>query len=85
MDLEVGRVRVEDLNSKYRAGRTTDAESALSRSPNRLNSLYGAGRAAELNDDDDTARDYYTRLVNGVVDVAGYPPVSHARRFLEGA
>ncbi len=59
-------------------------ESALARSPNRLNSLYGAGRAAELNGDSDAARDYYERLVAGVVETSEYPPVTHARQFLEG-
>ncbi len=38
-------------------------DTSLARSPNRFNSLYGAGRAAELKGDTDGARDYYGRLV----------------------
>ena len=41
--------------------------SALARSPNRFNSLYGAGRAAELTGASDEAGDYYERLL----EVAG--------------
>ncbi|MGI9628969.1 MAG: tetratricopeptide repeat protein [Longimicrobiales bacterium] len=60
-------------------------ESALGRSPNRLNSLYGAGLAAELNGDVSEARDYYARLVDGTLAGSAHPRIEHARRFLEGA
>jgi tetratricopeptide (TPR) repeat protein len=38
-------------------------ETALARSPNRLNGLYGAGRAAELAGDAEKAERYYTALL----------------------
>jgi len=48
-------------------GRPTGAlsayESALARSPNRFNSLYGAAHAAELAGDDVRAALYYARLI----------------------
>jgi tetratricopeptide (TPR) repeat protein len=39
-------------------------EQSLDRSPGRFNSLYGAGRAAELSGDQKKARKYYEMLVN---------------------
>ena len=48
-------------------GRPADAlieyEAALRSSPNRLNSLYGAARSAELSGNPGKARDYYARLL----------------------
>jgi tetratricopeptide (TPR) repeat protein len=41
----------------------SEYEAALERSPNRFNSLYGAGRAAELSGDTEAARRYYGSLV----------------------
>ncbi|MEX1238111.1 MAG: tetratricopeptide repeat protein [Cyclobacteriaceae bacterium] len=38
-------------------------EMSLRRSPNRLNSLYGAARAAELSGDHEKAKEYYTKVV----------------------
>ncbi|UCF21719.1 MAG: hypothetical protein JSU87_14695 [Gemmatimonadota bacterium] len=38
-------------------------EAALGRSPNRFNSLYGAGRAAELSGDAEVAARYYEKLI----------------------
>ena len=58
-------------------------EAALGRSPNRLNSLYGAGRAAELAGDAETAAQYYERLLANAPDPAGdRPELDHARAFL---
>ena len=37
-------------------------ERNLKKEPNRLKSVYGAARAAELSGDADKARDYYTQL-----------------------
>lgn len=59
-------------------------EAALERSANRFNSLYGAGRAAELAGDKKEARTYYQRLS----DLASQadtqrPRLQHARRFLD--
>lgn len=47
--------RHQDAQSAY--------EAALARSPNRFNSLYGAGRAAELRGDQAQAMLFYERLV----------------------
>lgn len=41
----------------------TAYEASLEISPNRFNSLYGAGRAAELAGDSEKARSYYAKLV----------------------
>ncbi len=41
-------------------------EISLKYSPNRLNSLYGAGRAAELGGDFEKAEWYYTRLLENI-------------------
>jgi len=60
-------------------------ESALTRSPNRANSLFGAGWAAEMSDAVDAAREYYGRLVESVIDSAEHPGITHARGFLEGS
>ena len=38
-------------------------EMSLQRSPNRLNSLYGAARAAELSGDQEKAKHYYAKVV----------------------
>ncbi|HSK18107.1 MAG TPA: tetratricopeptide repeat protein [Longimicrobiales bacterium] len=57
-------------------------ENALERSPNRLNSLYGAGRAAEALGDTDTARTYYRRLMRQASESADFDRVRHAADFL---
>ncbi len=59
-------------------------ESALKRSPNRVNSLFGAGRAAELAGDADAARGYYRQLVTGTVPDSKHEQLSHARSVLAG-
>ena len=56
-------------------------ETALARSPNRLNSLYGAGYAAELNGNMDSARDYYQQLLKLAPD-AQLTQVAHAQAFM---
>jgi tetratricopeptide (TPR) repeat protein len=58
-------------------------ESALARSPNRFNSLYGAGRAAELTGDAAAAVRYY----EGLLKVAAHADtprerLQHARAYL---
>jgi Flp pilus assembly protein TadD len=45
-------------------------EAVMANSPNRFNSLYGAGRAAELSGDEGLARNYYGQLV----ELAGSSP-----------
>jgi tetratricopeptide (TPR) repeat protein len=55
-------------------------ETSLARSPNRFNSLYGAGRAAELKGDAEVARDYYGRLVELSSEAgSGRERLAHAR------
>lgn len=55
---------------------------ALERSPNRFNSLYGAGRAAELRGDDDKAAFYYQKLVEVSATGVERERVKQARAFL---
>lgn len=50
------------------AGAQKEYEATLVRSPRRLNSLFGAGRAAELRDDDATATRFYRTLVETTVE-----------------
>ena len=58
-------------------------EATLDRSPNRFYSLYGAGRAAELDDDMETAAKYYQQLLEICPDPSGdRPQLDHARDFL---
>lgn len=57
-------------------------ETALERSPNRFNSLYGAGRAAELTGDIYAATFYYNKLVEVTSDSAERERLQHSRNFL---
>jgi tetratricopeptide (TPR) repeat protein len=67
--------------------RPTDAliayESSLQQHPNRFNSLYGAGRAAEQAGNPDKARRYYQQLLAIVAPRSARPEVAVAQRFLE--
>ena len=59
-------------------------ETALVRSPNRFNSLYGAGRAAELAGDGEAAKAFYGQLVETCADATGdRVELEQARAFLE--
>ena len=58
--------------------------SALLRSPNRLNSVFGAGRATESAGDMESARDYYRQLVAGRSPYSENEQLSHSRRVLNG-
>ena len=60
-------------------------EAALDRSPNRFNSLYGAGRAAKLSGDAEGAADYYEDLVKvtGKADT-DRERLKHAKAYLAG-
>jgi tetratricopeptide (TPR) repeat protein len=60
-------------------------EACLELNPGRLNSLYGAGLAAERAGDRDRARAHYAALAASVADDATRPEVAHARRFLADA
>ncbi|MEO5959637.1 MAG: tetratricopeptide repeat protein, partial [Opitutaceae bacterium] len=69
------------------AGRPADAlaafEAVLAASPNRLNTLYGAGLAAERAGNAEKARQYYEQVTNVAADGdAGIGRVEHARAFL---
>jgi tetratricopeptide (TPR) repeat protein len=58
-------------------------EAALERSPNRFNSLYGAGRAAELAGNKKKATAYYQKLLEVSAQANTIRPrLQHARRFL---
>jgi tetratricopeptide (TPR) repeat protein len=56
----------------------------LERSPGRLNSLYGAGKAAEAQGDMALARTHYGELVTMVGSTARSPRIDHARAALRG-
>ena len=59
-------------------------EATLERSANRFNSLYGAGRAAELAGDNKETRMYYQRLFDLASEAdTQRPRLQHARRFLD--
>lgn len=62
----------------------TEYETALVRSPNRFNSLYGAGRAAELGGDKSKAALYYGKLIEVTADVGTERArLQQARAFLD--
>jgi hypothetical protein len=58
-------------------------EISLKHSPNRLNGLYGAGRAAEAAGDKTKAEFYYAALLNSTNngDNSGRPEFAHAKNF----
>jgi tetratricopeptide (TPR) repeat protein len=69
------------------AGRHSEAitayEAALDRSPNRFNSLYGAGRAAELAGQREMAESFYEKLLGVCSGPTGArPELEHARESL---
>ena len=72
MLLEIGRH--QDAQTQYLA--------ALERSPNRFNSLYGAGRAAELGGNDTKAALYYQKLVEVTATETERERLQQARTFL---
>ncbi len=58
-------------------------EKALARSPNRFNSLFGAGRAAELAGTPEIAKSFYTTLLDVCPEPTGRrPELDHARDFV---
>ena len=69
-------------------GRDQDAlaayQAALARSPNRLNSLFGAGRAAERANDKAHATRFYEALLEQTADAdTPLKRIEHARQYLE--
>jgi len=58
-------------------------EASLQISPNRFNSLYGAGRAAELTGNSGKAKSYYSKLVQLTAKAdSGIPGIKQAKMFL---
>ena len=73
MLLELGRY--DEAGAAYRH--------ALTRTPNRLNSLFGVARSAELAGDEATAAEFYSTLLGVVSDAAErLPEVVHAKAYL---
>jgi tetratricopeptide (TPR) repeat protein len=71
------------------SGKNTEAlaafEAVLEASPNRLNTLYGAGLAAERSGEVAKARQYYEQVLSVASDAdPGLARVEHARSFLTG-
>jgi predicted TPR repeat methyltransferase len=58
--------------------------SALERSPNRLNSLFGSARASELAGDGAAAQAAYGDLVALTGPDSPLPQVARAKAYLEG-
>lgn len=58
-------------------------QTSLTTAPNRLNTLYGAGLAAEKMGDDTNARKYYAQLVELTSPGSERPAIVHARGYLE--
>jgi tetratricopeptide (TPR) repeat protein len=72
MLLEMGRYR--EAQEAY--------ENALKRSPNRLNSMYGAGRSAELRGNKKDALSFYRKLVEITAKNSKRERLLQARAFL---
>jgi len=65
------------------AGAQAAYQAALERSPNRFNSLYGAGQAAELAGDEETAAEYYKQLLEIAPEATGdRTALDHAAEFV---
>jgi tetratricopeptide (TPR) repeat protein len=76
-DFLLERGRVKEALVEY--------EACLKLNPGRLNSLYGAGSAAERAGEKDIARRHYAALAAMVAKDATRPEVAHARAFLADA
>lgn len=63
------------------AGALREYEAALERSPNRFNSLFGAGQAAELSGDEAGAAEYYRQLIEIAPEATGdRAALEHAKK-----
>jgi tetratricopeptide (TPR) repeat protein len=61
----------------------TEYEAGLKVSPNRFNSLYGAGRAAEIAKDSGKATAYYQQLLKVCAGgTSSRPELAHGRSIL---
>ncbi|REJ74497.1 MAG: hypothetical protein DWQ36_20560 [Acidobacteria bacterium] len=83
-------INAEDGDILREAGLQDEAlaeyRAALERSPNRFNSLFGAGQAAEGSGDVEAARGFYTTLLEIYPDpTEEHPELEHARAFVEGS
>ena len=74
-DMLLAAGRYDEARQQYQA--------TLTRSPNRFNSLYGSGRAAELAGDADAAAASYAELVESCVESGEREELIHARDYLE--
>ena len=74
-DMFLDMERYEEAQAAY--------EAALSRSPNRFNSLYGAGRAAELSGDIAAAGGFYGQLAENASGSSRRTRLDHAVSFME--
>jgi tetratricopeptide (TPR) repeat protein len=72
------------LDSGHAKEALAEYEVALRLSPNRLNGLYNAGRAAEASGDKGRAGFFYAELVKSTGEGAERPEVVRARKFLGG-
>jgi tetratricopeptide (TPR) repeat protein len=75
-DFLLEKVRPQEALAEYQA--------CLKLNPRRLNSLYGAARAAEGAGDREAARRYYTEITAMVAPDATRPEIAYARAFLAG-
>ncbi len=61
----------------------TEYEATLALNPKRFNSLYGAGRAAELAGKADIAKQHYQALVDQIAPTANRKEIEQAKTFLD--
>ncbi len=74
-DMLLGMNRMQQALSEYQA--------QLKVTPNRFDSLYGAGRAAEIANQKETAANYYGQLLKTCAGgTSTRPELAHARDFL---
>ncbi len=73
------------LDSGHAKEALAEYEVALRLSPNRLNGLYNAGRAAEAVGDKTQAELYFGALVKSAGNASERPEVAHARGYVAGA
>jgi tetratricopeptide (TPR) repeat protein len=70
------------LELKRPAEAVTEYQAALKKSPNRFDSLYGAGHAAQLAGDSANARVYFAKLTEISAPAADRAELSEAKSFL---
>lgn len=59
-------------------------QAALVQTPNRFDSLYGAGLAAKAGGDNAAVREYFSKLLENSSPVADRPELAHVRALLAG-